>query len=378
LSTVKNLETIPYNVEFPHSGVYWLRGNAKGSTEFWTIDNEVTEILIPSAIFQWIDLKRYVMSRSMHAVRVAIPKNGGLDKFFFSADNLRGAEPSEGWDANRPLTYGSMAEVMIKLMRRENRLPEDKDSPFHYQILEKGYQSGANPAVAKFNMRVDEAGVYSMKVAVKGDKPVTFYVKGGRIVLKPLAPGAIAPKPEERQGAFNFERFINPMKQNVQIASSKTGNSLTPGVSDRPRVFAQAPGADLQDMCTSFFELGDHAIEANLPPYTTISSFHRIKHGAARKNYLEMLKAMGVEVGDVDDLVTPEALAKALSNREFLVGIGSFMAEDPLLQVELPAPMAEPGAGDEITTPQGDDGALNPGIGVLPQQETPGTPIGQN
>ncbi|RME07437.1 MAG: hypothetical protein D6812_00130, partial [Deltaproteobacteria bacterium] len=298
ISTLNAIETVSYPVEFPESGIYWLRVQAKGGEQFWQVDDRPTEVVHPAPVFQWLDLRRYVLSRGIHTVKMTIPQEGGTDLFRFSADNLNAGEPTGGFQADKLLTYGALAEILVRQMRVEDRLPVDESYVFKVKIVEKRFATDRNPGIGRFPMKVEDDGVYTIRVAVVGKEPVTFYIKGGR-------------------------RLVRPTQSRMADAGTVRVASAEP----LPRL-SQGEGVQLQDITTAFFAAGEHIIEALLPPNTSIEGFRRVKRRATPQDYVDILAKFGLKVGKPDEFVTEEAAEAILEG--FLAGVTNPFAKSAL------------------------------------------------
>lgn len=295
VTTERGIERIEYSFDAPQSGIYWLRCKVKGTSQFWTVDQEKTEILNPISSFQWADIRKYILSRGPHKVTVALPNKGGLDQFLFSADNLKDVTPNSGWQPSKPLTYGVMAELLVKFIEHENKLPVDETYIFKYKILEKRFSTNINYAVGKFLLIIEDSGVYTLETDVRGEKPIPFYIKGGKRIVHP-----------QLKQTGKLENYLTMYADNL--------NKIV----DIPKYKNLAKEEyKLQHIVTAYFKKGEYIIEILLPPFSSVETVHRLKRRATSYDYLQILKDLGIRVGNVDEPVKFYEIEDILSNEKF-------------------------------------------------------------
>jgi hypothetical protein len=284
-------------VDVPGTALYqlWVEGTGR---QRWTVDQRALPHLDVTPLGVGMAPALVPLQAGPHELAAYMGRAARVDRFELVAVRQPCVAPEDGWHAGRPLSFAAASHTLVRALGIERLLPEEK---LAIQVAGAGFSSaspveaggadrgavGRGPAELLHQVRLEEPGVYSLRVRVRGKGPQIWSVDGRHRA-------ALAPRRASK-------KFVWAHVLTARLAS------------------------------------GEHAIRALMPDGAAVDEVHIVRHRATPGDHLDLLDQMGFPVGAPSTLVSRADGFAALSKPAF-VEMASDFAER----------MARAGGGDPL------------------------------
>jgi hypothetical protein len=288
-------EPVRIVVEVPGTALYqlWVEGAGR---QRWTVDQKALPHLDVTALGVGMAPALVPLRAGPHELAAYMGRSARVDRFELVAVRQPCVAPEDGWHAGRPLSFAAASHTLVRALGIERLLPEEKlsiqvagsrfSSASPVEVGGGGRRaSGGGPVEILHQVRLEEPGVYTLRVRVRGRGPQIWSLDGRHRA-------AVTPRRAS-------ERFVWAHVLTARLAS------------------------------------GEHAIRALLPEGTAVDEVHIVRHRATPGDHLDLLEHMGFPMGAPRTLVSRADGFAALSKPAFVEMSSDFIER-----------MAKAGGGD--------------------------------
>jgi hypothetical protein len=271
-------EPVRVVVDVPGTALYqlWVEGAGR---QRWTVDQKALPHLDVTALGVGLAPALVPLRAGPHELAAYMGRSARVDRFELVAVRQPCVAPEDGWHVGRPLSFAAASHTLVRALGIERLLPEEKLS---IQVAGSRFSSaspvevgggvrgapGGGPVEILHQVRLDEPGLYSLRVRVRGRGPQIWSLDGRHRA-------ALAPRRASK-------KFVWAHVLTARLAS------------------------------------GEHAIHALLPQGAEVDEVHIVRHRATPGDHLDLLEHMGFPMGAPRALVSRADGFAALAKPAFV------------------------------------------------------------
>ena len=288
-------EPVRVVVNVPATALYLLFIEGSGAQR-WSVDQKPVGHIDASSLGVAHVPALIPLQRGPHELSAFTTSGSRIDRIELAAYRPLCVAPADGWDSDRPLTFGAKARTMVRALGFERRLPPDGDPiVIEGERFDKASEWGGrtnrplatpassdswataigSPAEFSYRTRLKKPGVFSLQVRVRGPEPQVWSIDGRyRLVLHP----------ESGWGDFAWAHVV-----------------------------------------TLPLSAGEHVIRALIARESGIDLLRLVRHKAEDSDYVDLLEEVGFAEGAPHALVTADDVYANLTHPTFAALAGNFL-----------------------------------------------------